>query len=140
MEDVLPTGDDVGRERSTERTSALYADAPRAERLFVRLRAALSDLAPAEQRALLAMCYQRLQPGGALLWKSQVRRPRWKFWITYAQEWLMTQLGPTTGRGLYFLDTPASVAALRDAGFEVTIQPMPSWRPYTDILFIGRKR
>lgn len=92
-----------------------------------------------EQRALVAQCHRLLQPGGVLLWKSQARRPRWKFAITFAQEWLMTHIGPTTGSGLFFLDTPASLAALHDAGFHATVQPMLSWRPYTDVLFIGRK-
>lgn len=96
-------------------------------------------LPPAEQRALIAQCHRLLAPGGTLLWKSQVRRPRWKFAITYAQEWLMTHVGPTAGSGLYFLDTAASLDALRAAGFRAAVRPMPSWRPYTDVLFIGRK-
>jgi 2-polyprenyl-6-hydroxyphenyl methylase/3-demethylubiquinone-9 3-methyltransferase len=55
---------------------------------------------PAEQRRLIARCFALLAPGGVFLWKSQVRRPRWKYAITYGQEWLMTRLGPTAGRGL----------------------------------------
>ena len=41
------------------------------------------------QRALLAAC-ARCSPGGLLIWKSQVRHPRWKYAITRGQEWLMT--------------------------------------------------
>ena len=94
---------------------------------------------PAEQRRLIARCFALLAPGGVFLWKSQVRRPRWKYAITYGQEWLMTRLGPTAGRGLYFLDTPESLTALRAAGFQATARPLPSWRPYTDVLFVGVK-
>lgn len=94
---------------------------------------------PTGQRQLIARCFALLAPGGRLLWKSQVRRPRWKFAITYAQEWLMTHLGPTRGSGLFFLDTGESLAALRRAGFQATGQPLTSWRPYTDVLFVAVK-
>jgi 2-polyprenyl-6-hydroxyphenyl methylase/3-demethylubiquinone-9 3-methyltransferase len=94
---------------------------------------------PDGQRALLAACARMLMPGGMLIWKSQVRTPRWKYAITRGQEWLMTTLGPTQGHGLYFLDTDESLAALRAAGFlPVTLTPR-SWRPYTDILFLAQK-
>jgi 2-polyprenyl-6-hydroxyphenyl methylase/3-demethylubiquinone-9 3-methyltransferase len=94
---------------------------------------------PDGQRALLAACARMLAPGGMLIWKSQVRHPRWKYAITRGQEWLMTTLGPTEGHGLYFLDTAESLAALRAAGFlPVTLTPR-SWRPYTDVLFLAQK-
>jgi hypothetical protein len=94
---------------------------------------------PDQQRALIVTCYRLLAPGGVFLWKSQVRRPRWKYAITRGQEWLMTHLGPTQGHGLYFLDTDESLAALRDAGFAAVALPLRSWRPYTDVLFIAYK-
>jgi 2-polyprenyl-3-methyl-5-hydroxy-6-metoxy-1,4-benzoquinol methylase len=94
---------------------------------------------PAEQRRLIAACYAMLEPGGLFLWKSQVRRPRWKYAITWGQEWLMTRLGPTTGYGLHFLDTDESLAALEAAGFHAIALPLRSWRPYTDVLFLSWK-
>lgn len=92
---------------------------------------------PDLQRQLLVACRRMLAPGGVLLWKSQVRHPRWKYAITRGQEWLMTTLGPTQGHGLYFLDTDESLAALHDAGFRAIARPLRSWRPYTDMLFIA---
>lgn len=94
---------------------------------------------PDGQRALLASCARMLAPDGVLIWKSQVREPRWKYAITRGQEWLMTTLGPTQGHGLYFLDTDESLAALRDAGLRAVALPMRSWRPYTDMLFLAYK-
>lgn len=94
---------------------------------------------PDDQRRLIARCHELLEPGGVFLWKSQVRRPRWKYAVTYAQEWLMTHLGPTRGHGLHFLDTDESLAALRAVGFRAEARPLPSWRPYTDVLFIAEK-
>jgi len=92
---------------------------------------------PPLQRELLASCRRMLAPDGVLLWKSQVRRPRWKYAITRGQEWLMTTLGPTSGHGLYFLDTDESLDAMRAAGFRAVALPLRSWRPYTDVLFVG---
>lgn len=94
---------------------------------------------PPLQRELLAACARMLAPDGVLIWKSQVRRPRWKYAITRGQEWLMTTLGPTAGHGLYFLDTDESLDALRDAGFRAVALTMHSWRPYTDVLFLAYK-
>ncbi len=94
---------------------------------------------PVGQRALLASCAEMLAPDGVLIWKSQVREPRWKYALTYGQEWLMTQFGPTQGHGLYFLDTAESLAALHDAGLRAIARPLRSWRPYTDILFLAHK-
>lgn len=96
-------------------------------------------LPPEEQRRLIATCYRLLRPGGLLVWKTQVRRPRAKFALTYGQEWVMTRLGPTQGQGLFFLDTVASQDAMRHAGFNVVTVPPRAWRPYTDLLFIGSK-
>ncbi len=94
--------------------------------------------APA-QRRVLVNAFRLLEPGGVLLWKTQVRRPRWKYLITYGQEWLMTHLGPTTGTTLCFLDLEESLAALDAAGFHTEVHPLRSWRPYPDVLFIAKK-
>lgn len=96
-------------------------------------------LPPDMQRRIIAAAYRLLEPGGVFLWKSQVRQPRWKYAITWGQEWLMTHLGPTQGHGLYFRDTSESLAALREAGFQAVAVPLRSWRPYTDVLFIAHK-
>lgn len=96
-------------------------------------------LPPEEQRRLIAACFRLLRPGGLLVWKTQVRRPRAKFALTYGQEWVMTRLGPTQGQGLFFLDAAASQDAMRRAGFNVVTLPPRAWRPYTDLLLIGSK-
>lgn len=92
---------------------------------------------PEGQRVLLASCARMLAPDGVLIWKSQVRHPRWKYAITRGQEWLMTTLGPTRGHGLHFLDTDESLAALRAAGLRAIALPLHSRRPYTDVLFLA---
>jgi 2-polyprenyl-6-hydroxyphenyl methylase/3-demethylubiquinone-9 3-methyltransferase len=91
------------------------------------------------QQAIVASIAGALTPGGVLVWKSQIRQPRWKYAVTYGQEWLMTRLGPTHGAGLFFMDREESLAALRAAGLRPAAVPLPSVRPYTDILFLGYK-
>lgn len=92
------------------------------------------------QRELLAATRRKLKPGGVLVLKAQERRPRWKFACTYLQELLTTSVGLTRGgRGrFYFPDRQMALAMLRQAGFEPEIVEMPTWRPYTDILYLGR--
>ena len=94
---------------------------------------------PPTQHAIVASIARTLTPGGVFVWKSQIRQPRWKYAVTYSQEWLMTHLGPTHGSGLFFMDREESLQAIRDAGLQPAVVPMPSLRPYTDILFLGYK-
>jgi 2-polyprenyl-3-methyl-5-hydroxy-6-metoxy-1,4-benzoquinol methylase len=94
---------------------------------------------PEIQRAILTSIACALEPNGVLIWKSHSHRPQWKYTITYAQEWLMTKLGPTKGAGIFFMDSEESLQAIRNAGLNPTVVPMPSRRPYSDILFLGCK-
>lgn len=100
----------------------------------------LYTIPPATQQAILRQIAAVLEPGGVLVWKTQVRHPRWKYAITYGQEWLMTRLGPTLSSGLHFLDREESLAALREAGLRPAIIPLPSIRPYTDLLLLGYRQ
>lgn len=94
---------------------------------------------PDTQRTILASIASALEPKGILIWKTHSHQPRWKYGVTYAQEWLMTKLGPTQGDGIFFMDTQESLQAIRTAGLNPTVVPMPSRRPYSDILFVGSK-
>jgi 2-polyprenyl-6-hydroxyphenyl methylase/3-demethylubiquinone-9 3-methyltransferase len=129
-------------ERAVGRQEAATRDLPTAGGPYAAITVAdvFYLIPPDGQRRLLAACHRLLGAGGLFLWKSQVRRPRWKYAITRGQEWLMTQLGPTQGHGLHFLDTDESLDALRAAGFAAVARPLRSWRPYTDVLFIAARR
>lgn len=98
-------------------------------------------LMPFEQQMdVLLAVKEKLRPGGLLVLKAQERRPRWKYAFTYAQEFLATSLGLTQGgsRRFYFPDRQEALAMLRRAGFKPEIIEMPTRRPYTDILYLGR--
>ncbi|NMG11229.1 class I SAM-dependent methyltransferase [Brasilonema sp. UFV-L1] len=94
---------------------------------------------PDTQRAILTSIACVLEPNGVLVWKTQTHQPWWKYAITYTQEWLMTKLGPTKGAGLFFMDNEESIQAIRTAGLHPVVVPLPSRRPYSDILFLGCK-
>lgn len=99
-------------------------------------------LMPAEEKlSLLKAAYAALKPGGTLVWKAQERRPRWKFAFTYAQELAATKAGLTAGKrgGFFFLSRQEAASLLEKAGFYPEIVEMPTRRPYTDILYIGKK-
>ena len=94
-----------------------------------------------EQLSLLQAACAALKPGGTLVWKSQERHPRWKFAFTYLQELAATTAGLTEGKrgGLFFPGREEAVSLLIKAGFNPEIVEMPTRRPYTDILYIGKK-
>lgn len=94
----------------------------------------------AQQLEVLRAVREKLRPGGLLVLKAQERRPRWKFAWTYAQELLATSAGLTQGgrRRLYFPARQEALVMLGRAGFDPEIIEMPTRRPYTDILYLGR--
>ena len=92
-----------------------------------------------EQYRILSECRRRLRQGGALIWKAQERRPRWKFAWTYLQELITTSAGLTqAGAGrLAFMSREETLGALREAGFKPRTVEMKTRRPYTDIIYLG---
>ncbi len=94
-----------------------------------------------DQVRLLEECRRKLADGGLLVWKAQETRPRWKYIFTYLQELAATSSGLPRGRRsrLAFMSRAEALAVLTDLGFEARAVEMKSWRPYTDILYLGRK-
>nr|WP_273038959.1 class I SAM-dependent methyltransferase [Iningainema tapete] len=93
---------------------------------------------PQTQRVILTNIANALKPNGVLVWKTHSHQPRWKYAITYAQEWLMTKFGPTQGSGIFFMDAEESIQAIRTAGLYPVVVSMPS-SLYSNILFLGFK-
>lgn len=94
-----------------------------------------------EQLKILKACRRILKPGGWLVWKAQETTPRYKYYLTYCQELITTTIGITRGRrgGLCFLSREVALAALGEAGFIPRAVEMSAGRPYTDVLYLGRK-
>jgi len=97
-------------------------------------------LPPAEKRAVIRGCYERLKPGGVLMVKTNDRSPRWKFAVAYGEEVLMTKAGLTFGgNGLHFFSAAENRAYLEEAGFSVRVVDLNSWLPYPHVAFVCRK-
>jgi predicted nicotinamide N-methyase len=95
-----------------------------------------------EQHRLLVECRRKLRAGGLLVWKSQERRPRWKYALTYLQEFISTSAGFTVTHGppsLEFMSREEAISALKTAGFRTEIIEVKNRGPYSDIIYLGRE-
>ncbi len=75
---------------------------------------------------ILGGCFRALRPGGRLIVKEVVDRPRWKYWAIMAQETLSVSLfGITKGERPHF-EAPATYrAAIVAAGFAM-VEELPA--------------
>ena len=90
---------------------------------------------------ILGGCFRALRPGGRLIVKEVVDRPRWKYWAIMAQETVsVTLFGITKGDRPHF-EAPATYrAAMVGAGFTVVEErPLASANWISHYLFVGRK-
>lgn len=95
----------------------------------------------AAQQQILMACAKILKPGGLLIWKAQERRPRWKYYLTYMQEYITTNMGVTKGKrgSLHFMGREEALEAIAAAGMIAEAVDMRTPLPYTDILYLGKK-
>jgi len=90
---------------------------------------------------ILSGCYRALRPGGLLLVKEVIDRPRWKYRAILAQEALsVTVFGITRGDRPHFEPAATYRKAIVDAGFGmVEERPLPSPMWISHYLFVGCK-
>ncbi len=90
---------------------------------------------------ILAGCFRALRPGGTLIVKEVVDRPRWKYWAIMAQEMLsVTVFGITKGDRPHFEAPETYRQAMVDAGFTVAEErSLQSANWISHYLFIGTK-
>jgi 2-polyprenyl-3-methyl-5-hydroxy-6-metoxy-1,4-benzoquinol methylase len=90
---------------------------------------------------ILGGCFRALRPGGSLIVKEVVDRPRWKYWAIMAQELLsVTVFGITQGDRPHFEAPETYRQALVDAGFTVAEErSLPSANWINHYLFIASK-
>lgn len=99
----------------------------------------LYQLEPAKQQTVLDHCAQALKPGGLLVWKTHSRKPQWKYAFTCQQERIGAFIGTMKAPSLHFMTDGESLQALKTAGLIPKVLPMPSWRPYSDLVLLGKK-
>ncbi|OQX05020.1 MAG: hypothetical protein BWK76_28010 [Desulfobulbaceae bacterium A2] len=90
---------------------------------------------------ILAGCYRVLRPGGLLILKEVVDRPRWKYWAIMAQEVLAVRVfSITKGEAPHFESTACYCRSLTQAGFRVEqAAPLPAGNWVSHYLFMAKK-
>jgi 2-polyprenyl-3-methyl-5-hydroxy-6-metoxy-1,4-benzoquinol methylase len=90
---------------------------------------------------ILAGSSRVLRPGGLLIVKEVVDRPRWKYWAIMAQETLsVTLFGITKGDRPHFESPGVYRAAIVDAGLRIAEErPLSSANWISHYLFVARK-
>lgn len=91
--------------------------------------------------SFLAQCCRALKPGGTLIIKEAVDRPRWKYWFSYAEEVVAIKiLKMTRGESPHFESEATYRAAIDGAGANVTeVVSLDAGRPYPHCLFVAEK-
>jgi len=90
---------------------------------------------------ILRGCHRVLRPGGRLILKEVIDRPRWKYWAIMAQESLSVSVfGITKGERPHFEAPETYRAAVEDAGFRIAEdRPLSSANWISHYLFVGLK-
>lgn len=90
---------------------------------------------------ILGGCFAALAPGGRLVLKEVVDRPRWKYWAILAQESLSVRVfGITRGEAPHFEPPAVYRGALAAAGFELLEErPLPGAHWVSHYLFVARR-
>jgi len=94
-----------------------------------------------EWPAFLAQCSRVLKPGGTLILKEVVDRPRWKYWFSYLEEILAIKvLKMTQGQSPHFESEAVYRSAIDGSGSYVAeVVRLDAGRPYPHCLFVARK-
>jgi 2-polyprenyl-6-hydroxyphenyl methylase/3-demethylubiquinone-9 3-methyltransferase len=86
-------------------------------------------------------CFRILRPGGRIIIKEVIDRPRWKYWLSMAQERLVTDvLNITKGCRAHFESEKTYTDKLQKAGFKVgDMKAIGGPNHYSHYLFICDK-
>lgn len=90
---------------------------------------------------ILEGCVRVLRPGGRLIVKEVVDRPRWKYWAIMAQEALSVRVfGITKGDPPHFESPAAYRRAIAASGFRIAEErPLPAASWVSHYLFVAEK-
>lgn len=83
-----------------------------------------------------------LNSGGTFIFRQPDTAPKWRYYWNYLHEFIMvgSNITKTNSQKLYFRSSNITMLVLDKAGFDVSIYPNTSIFPYSDTLFICRKR
>jgi 2-polyprenyl-3-methyl-5-hydroxy-6-metoxy-1,4-benzoquinol methylase len=87
------------------------------------------------QEEFLNRCYQKLPPGGLLVFQDVDNRPLWKYWFAYLIDRILN-----IGERQFFRNYQDFQKLLQRIGFLVKTKKVDKGLPLSDVLFICRKR
>ena len=95
------------------------------------------------QEHLLAVCADKLAPGGLIVLKDMAERPRWKVWLNWLEETLAVRVLRITASAesnrFYFRSRAEWQTLLRNLGFAVQTVPLDRGYYHPHIAFVARK-
>lgn len=95
----------------------------------------------AVQEHLLAVCAEKLAPGGVIVLKEMAEKPRWKVILNWLEETLAVRvLRITLGDKFYFRPRSDWQALLQRLSFTVETIPLDRGYYHPHVLFIARKQ
>jgi uncharacterized protein len=95
-----------------------------------------------EQHRIINKVGTALTSGGIFILRQPDTAPKWRYCWTYMHEFIMVKstITKTNNRKIYFSSSKSIISVLEENGFEVTIYPNKAMFPYSDTIFVCRKR
>ena len=91
------------------------------------------------QRGMLRSATRRVGGSGALLIRTALREPGWRYRATVCEEWLLHGCGWMQMRARHFPQRAEIESALQELGMQVTIEPLWGRTPFASFLIVCRR-
>ena len=91
------------------------------------------------QRALLRSAGRRVSAGGALVIRTALQEPAWRYRATVCEEWLLHGCGWMRMPAQYFPQRAEIESTLQELGMQVTIEPLWGRTPFASFLVVARR-
>jgi 2-polyprenyl-3-methyl-5-hydroxy-6-metoxy-1,4-benzoquinol methylase len=91
------------------------------------------------QRAVLRSAARRVTGSGALVIRTALKEPAWRYRATVCEEWLLHGCGWMQMRAQYFPRREEVESALQELGLQVTTRPLWGRTPFASFLIVGRR-
>lgn len=95
-----------------------------------------------QQDRIIETIGNALSSGKVFIFRQPDTAPKWRYYWNYLHEFIMvgSAITKTNSRKLFFRSSRDTALILHKAGFDVSIYPNTSIFPYSDTLFVCKKR
>jgi 2-polyprenyl-3-methyl-5-hydroxy-6-metoxy-1,4-benzoquinol methylase len=91
------------------------------------------------QRAVLRSAARRVAGSGALVIRTALKEPSWRYRATVCEEWLLHGCGWMQMRAQHFPQRVEVESTLQELGMQVTTRPLWGRTPFASFLIVGRR-